>query len=1205
MTKANSMWKKWTAAVLAPSLLFVGCNASDDEPAPPPDEPVPTQHTTQAVTAPPDPGARPYVSYFESWSETEETWNYELWKENETTHHKGTRTIQIAANQLVLDDQDALHLVERFHDRKDVKELDLFADTVIVRRAIHVPSATIRIHARELRFEDSGDVRAVIDTTPIVKTSAAAAGIDGANGLRAGDIHAAVQTFFSDQNRTPRFIANGGAGQRGGAGTNGLPGSQPPLLAALQPGLVSCANNGMTGPIGTGVAFTNPGLTLAELQTRTVGLGQELPSNGGDAVAPGRSGGGGAGGSLHMIGNTNLALSLQAAAGAAATGDTSTGGPAGGPSPAVKLASASCQSFLVCFDGSVRPVCSVGGTTVQRLVVQVAARNTAVAGHNAAAPPPNVPTAIAGQAISEPGPFAWLHPHAVAMQIAFAEDLFATEFRDDAQHALEALDASLTAYAADASFGTLSTDDRTLLTQDSQRVRSLLNKLHSHEDFYGNPQGWVPELSLEANLALYQQEVEWAIRTIYVADWLTDANSQLKNKAAALAATKALLNTEIAKLQIQFDDALNKIPGLKTDAQNAGAALADLQTELQAVEAILMQRAVQNVQDRLKLPFWKKALRALVVIAKVLPVPSLQPQMGAIAKGVESLMNFDADKPWELVTAGRDIVASFKDTKIDEKAKEQKDKTAEQKPETKETKTGLKETVAEIQKYVGPVIEELNKQKALFKDAEIKKEELDKQVAAELDKLKEADEQFKTINDKFQAVTSSRAQLVASIESTTAALEQAATAISQHWLEISELLPALDHNQEVQLSQRSALALGDMRTKAYQRLKKYQYLLARSYEYRMLRKYPGDLSLNHLFDEVLVMIRDTSSTGTLTAAQYDALFALYREDISRIVEDVVDAYSNGTRRYLETSVGYELSAAELDQLNNGQPVSFDFWERGAFRDTDEDVRIVKLEVDDLQADQTGSAPFAFFDVETSHEGTSRIWRDGAVRVFKHYNNNTQTPLRWATRWEHGTVTQHMPSTSSQSLLLSLLPNTSADIQLFSRPSAWARLDMQMLQHGDGVSFHLRKAHVKLTYDFTSRVTAQSWAQYRDAQNATLAPLYQSLLHAPANAAELTNARALLDTGYSTADLTSTIIEANRPAYEQGLVDNMYQELFNRTATPDERSFWAAERANGRPEEQVRSYIQLITQMFLDIFRRAPRLNELVLWTQRLDDGVQI
>jgi hypothetical protein len=228
-----------------------------------------------------------------------------------------------------------------------------------------------------------------------------------------------------------------------------------------------------------------------------------------------------------------------------------------------------------------------------------------------------------------------------------------------------------------------------------------------------------------------------------------------------------------------------------------------------------------------------------------------------------------------------------------------------------------------------------------------------------------------------------------------------------------------------------------------------------------------------------------------------------------------------------------------------------------------------------------------------------------VSVFKHYNKKTPQPLMWATRLQSGVLEQHQPSASSQSLLHALLPGASVDMMLFTTPSAWAPLGLRKSVHGGpGVDFDVRSVRVKLTYDY-SPSTGALWATHRDTQNTSLTSIYQGLLRRAPTAAELRSARELLDLGYTSAELTAHLSLQHEEEYMGEKVEDIYQLLYHRDPTAAEKAWWAKELADDRPELQVRSYVQLITDTFADIYNRTPSYLELQMYTQLLDDGIPL
>jgi hypothetical protein len=1169
-------------------LAIAGCGDAHVEPEPA------SGRVVQAVE-PPDPATKPYFHYFEARADADERFNYTMQK---------PRTIQIAGSTLVFDDADTNHLLTNFNGQFDVKRLDIYAEKVIVRTQIKLPGTELHIHAEELRFEDTGAAPSSIDTSPRSLAqragSANTTGEPGENGLKGGDAYVYVKTFTSDQNRTGRLILRGGNGQQGGLGRNGDNGHSRTLLAVSFPFAVSWAEeSGVIGmfPLADGhYSLGNvQGLGISQLKNQTIELGAEFPEDGQDATPGGKPGSGGDGGRLHTLQQDLGAYADRSGGVAGANAGLYSGGAFGEPMYAVKLNIGAYMMYpqLDGHDG-INQADEYLPTWYALYVTDVQFRLQR-AGADKQSPGADKAIGTPGTSNVDPGTLAWYHPHALEMILAFAEDAYANGFLALAQGELEKQEATLAALQAGPDWATLAPEDQRLFEQEGLRVGGLLKQLRAHQDYWGNPQAWVPALSLEANVALYRQEVEWAIRSIFVADWLTDENNAAKDKTAAMTQAKVLVGQEIATLEAKFDDALGQVPQLKSDAANVAIQLADLGTALKMVEQRLADKAKSNVEARNKLPFWKKALRVVAVAARALPVPA--PYSG-IVKGASAILDVatGAETTWQAIESIPDVVSGFSSTDDDAKAKAAKDKKTEQKPETKAAKDDLKATIGAIYKEVKPMADALKKEKAKFTDAEVKKDDLDKAVAKELETLKAADESFKMITDKLTPLNASRDQLAKNIDTVTKTLGDTAAAINEHYLQYAELLPKIQGQAAVIASQRSELALGDLRRKALRRLKKYQYLLARAYEYRMLKPYPGDLTMTNMFNEMVTLIRSTGATGVLQAAEYDQLYTLYREDLSTIVEEVADAYSAGAGQFTAT-VHYDLSADDLARLNTGDKLSINFWERGAFQSTDQDVRIVSFQIVSLDVTQTGDGGFPYVDLETEHAGLSRIWREGHVKVFQHYNSNTSQPLRWATRWEAGQVTQHELAASSESLLRALLPGT-VDIMLFSRPSAWADLSLHKRVHGDpGVDFTVNHARIELKYDYTPS-TSSPWSAYRDGQNTAIQTTYQAVVRRAASADELRDARQLLDVGNTQTDLVPILQTVHHEELRRLQAGDIFDQAFHRVPTDDERAFWANELANGRPAAQVIDYTQRIVAIVGDI----PSYDQLAQYVPLFDQG---
>nr|ANY58014.1 hypothetical protein [uncultured bacterium] len=1182
------------------AITMIGCGKPPTEPVA-----VDTVHEeaelasqTLALVAP-DPAAKAYVQYTETRDPSVTTFNHQ-------SLPQGVRDVQIAGKHVVLDQADVAQLRARLESAPDLRKLEIFADKLIVRAAIKLPATELRIHAREVRFEDQGSIVANIDTTPLGKNLGADQFASGVHGLKAGDVHLYVSSFFSDGDRPNRFVMRGGRGQNAGLGAHGE--NRPAVLKLAQsaPNLIKCAeDHGLSSGYNRRTQRWNPAeIDLNELRHQVVALAyrgpddsqvpaQALPLDGGDARPGGKPGNGGDAGTLY----TNLSdLARYADRSGGTAGNVAGsygGGTAGTPTPAIKLAYAGCQTQVIHQPGG------GPGRAIRALVVRVEARKTPVHGRGATSPAADRPVGSAGNAVVVDSPEGWVHPHAIELGITFAEDAFINDFRELAKSELDSLSAALDTYVGSAVFASATPEQKAQIAQQELRVRSLLNRIAGNEDYFGNPSNWVPALSLEANMGLFEREVPWAIRAIFVSDWLAAQNNQQKDNLAAALEAQRLLREEIERLEVDFNAALEEIPELKQKAQAVGAETEGLTAHLQAVEAQLVNRARENVEDSKKLPFWKKGLRVLAAVARSIPVG--QPILNGIGSGIDLLVNMDPDKPWDTIKQAPDVIKKFTESKVGEKAKEAKDKKEEKDVKNEQDKKKLKESLKDIQEFVKPVIEELKKQKDLFATVEVKDEELKK----ELEKLKKESPEFAELSARVEQLTKRREELALSLTAVVERLEQTATQVNQSYLEISDLMPDVANSARVILSQRAELSLRSMRERALDRLVKYQYWLKKAYEYRALKPYTGDLTLRSLFDEMRVLIGSDSENGVLPLAQAEALYTTFRDELSVIAQAMAQELNSNNGVHKRASFTYALSSADLAALNSGRFITIDPWEDGAFEGQAEDVRLVSVEVESFAQTASGSSTrFGYHDLEVAHDGLSRLFRRGKVHLFRHYNKQAEQPIAWTSRFENGSVRNIPLSPSTSSLLHALLGGTGhVDMMLFSQPAAWAKLRLSARTVSDGdLDIDLSSLALRVTYDYAD--VNSSFAQHVETQEGIVQGQFQALLKRSAADDELASSRLLLDLGYGTGELVETIEAVHEEEFFRARFSELHASAYSRAPSSDELAWGSAELMAGRPSQQVREYLTTINEVVLDIYGRLPNYDELVMYTRVLDAGLE-
>ena len=138
-------------------------------------------------------------------------------KEEEfNTAKRKTRKISIAGKTVEFSDGSELY--RRYKVVKDddndgvyennIKELTIYAETVIIGSPWHLPQTNVMIYARKLRFEGDGQ----LITTPsnyAIATSAAY----GKKGMNAGNITLYIQEFETESSQQTLFVMNGGQGE--------------------------------------------------------------------------------------------------------------------------------------------------------------------------------------------------------------------------------------------------------------------------------------------------------------------------------------------------------------------------------------------------------------------------------------------------------------------------------------------------------------------------------------------------------------------------------------------------------------------------------------------------------------------------------------------------------------------------------------------------------------------------------------------------------------------------------------------------------------------------------------------------------------------------------------------------------------------------------------------------------------------------------
>ena len=642
---------------------------------------------------------------------------------------------------------------------------------------------------------------------------------------------------------------------------------------------------------------------------------------------------------------------------------------------------------------------------VRRNDVTITGKREVKPGDGATAPEVNPHTAAAKPGAVKPLPQAgagyWMHPATMRALLAYGRDALLSGGTGEARRLLgdyrAAIEAAELNRKGDIEWSGLHGE-----------VASLVERIDGPYDYFGNPAGWVPLLSLESNLKLYEAEVESSIRTMFLSYWLE--NVQKGNTSAAETVRRALdrLEAESRKAAEDYNAAIADLTQLDTRLKPLTQEINTLAGDLKKLTDSLEKQAQGDLATE---HFFRSAGKLLGGVAQLIPVG--QPMLGAFGKGLTALSDIDLDKPFAVAP---DVLGAFSDVaqkKLLPKAKTLYDKF----------KTYLDEDAPKEKPKPKPEKKDVDPEDEKF-DKEVAKKKFDEKVKKYMEEQKEAKSQaveaFKgfavpedEVKERLARLTSEcppykdlvkrleplNAQKAAYMQETLAALktiDEATATMIQGQLARIELRAHLDKKLE-ELSPEVFQYAREIGQRARARLLKYQYYLLKSYHFLMIDDMPTlDFGAQQMFDEFAKYLPGSkkveptdpdylppSVQGDLTEKHYKRLSAVFEDQLRGVVSTIIDYYQSNPPKY-GGKFGLELSDAQLETLNAHGRLDIDLMQMG-YHDFDrEDIRIVNIESADVELVNPPEAGSAVVNVSLTyrHEGVSRLRRGGQLYLFR-------------------------------------------------------------------------------------------------------------------------------------------------------------------------------------------------------------------------------
>jgi hypothetical protein len=1067
---------------------------------------------------------------------------------------------------------------DTYHNDTSIGKMEIIAETVSIHDSLHLPQTNVEIFAKDLFFIGEN---AQIITTPSPYTSRAnpdalaqevypedyadpnkrglrnptsgqSAG-HGLTGLKAGNITLHVENFYSyDEFQDPiyaaRFVMKGGRGQDPG---NGVPGKTSPfqLSRSKYQNCVydTCFGWGCTtGCSQSWCASTElPGYWI----TRAVhyapsGLPQysiidgldtlDLPKDGTDAKPSGKPGRGGEGGDLKTFADINLYnenffedYTAYGFGDPGTKGGVWPGGNGSTPSKAVHIQ----------FNQTVLPFIGYCSWTKR------AERATSPGNSKASpGPPSHLISESPGNVDSENAPYAWLHPLLMEWALSAITDAYLRNRIFEAETRMRTYIAVIDAYIDHPALDDLTEDDQFVLLHAYDEMQLLLSQIENNLDYFGNPAGWAPMLSFESYLNNFELEINRSIKSLYLAYWVKTKAQNDNDKVAALETARNELKAELEAAKLKFASQEAEVDALMEKAEILKGAVYQKRLEIQSKEQQLRDEAAEGLRE----PYWalltRSGLKGAAMAFSIFPV--WQPELGTIGDGIRLISNVDLEKPWETIFEAPDVATKFLNSAYDTSVRDVK--TQIEKIKAPKVETNKREYLRNIKESSDGFSKSLKDMREFFSSIEAPKEEVD----AELEKLKNQSTDYKQLVEEINTLIKTSTKTARDILYRMQEASMLKNLITANILEIDALNRTISAGEAV-MNQNAIRYLENMERRAYDRLLKYHYYLAKAYEYRFLKHFsdpdnpddeplqlnlsedptndgsrPGGL-MGQFKDIAELNLRTCSgppagccdppacediATGdhTITPEQFDAFRSVYEEIIAIISKRIIKEFSNyqGAGLEKEATLAFNLLPDELDKINKGQAVVLNLVEEGLIPAIRENLRIFELGLWIEEENQQGQHhvetipiggdynPTSTVTFEIRHSGISKFLSDGEVYLFKHFGQNSassQNPdsrgdaveILWSGDYQpHPSVDaadNNDVAAHTISLLTNILKVQNDKTMLFSRPAAWADLELTkyVTNTKPNSDIHLTEnSFFEITYNFT-RMNPDSVFRYLD------------------------------------------------------------------------------------------------------------------------------
>lgn len=924
-----------------------------------------------------------------------------------------TREIEVVGGEVIIDQGTR---TMSYFGAKDINHLLIVADVVRIRDRLYLPQANVTIKARLVIFEDRDTLSiGSIDVTPVSLQEPALnigigeeKGADGEDGLDAGTIGFFVDGFITPQGDDKmRLIANGSRGREGGAGRDGANGLSRPVIGGTY------TSNGVVYSMVYYVRTwrERTGFFRKNVTRKDERGANTFPKDGESGKSPGKSGSGGAGGAI--LSNVDVSWISDVTGGLpGAQPDTTYGGTGGEPRASFKYTAYRSNPvrryYYITQDGADAPP-----------------------------PLPDRPIGDSGRIEITQADYSWLTAAQARNVTRMAKSAYVNGNTAYVTNVLSEYTMAIEAYQQTDQWELISRYEQVALEAIASENLSILERVSSGLDVFGEIGGFVPYLSFDYLFQTYDKRVSADLEALYFIYLFENATTTFQEKKDALELLRSQKINELELLYAEYASSNELLPPLGLELSRMKVQQDSLEVELNRIEKTLLDRANKRVKKRNEI---NKIKRISSIAGTIIGfVPGLQ----TVGLALSTAASLDYSDPLSFRNAATVLSAVNKiqagdltyNKALEEtlgSAKKAVDKIIDgdildyaKNPDFRAEINGL---IKDVEKKSKPLIEAQKQITSNYQGIKVS----NRAVQIELAKLISQSSDYQNVAKKIGAVKQSQVGVIENNNKVRNIILRNQQELVQAMLAIDALSQSISSNEEY-IDADLISYVADMRARSEEHLLLFHRLLARSFEYRMLKPYPHRLDLSPLYNRFSELLQ-AGQKERLTADQFDGLKVVFDDVLSQIIADLINNYSFNRK---QAKASFRLTKEQLEQFNTTGSIAIN--PSDYIFDMYQDVRLLDFKV--IKADfdtNTDHITHQLVKIEAKHSGISMLTSGSDTWVFNNVSITNPKPHVYGSNVDpvSNRITYEGPSVLDESLLKSILSVggfSAIDIEFFSHP----------------------------------------------------------------------------------------------------------------------------------------------------------------------------